>query len=156
MNLNKVMFAGHLTRDPELKKTTSGLSICEFGLAASRKNKAKSGEIREEVCFVEVTVFGKTADAVLKYVSKGSNIYIDGRLVLDQWQDRNDGNNRSKLKIVAESVQFISNSKSESSENNNYTPPQQQQRRGNYTAADHPQTPQQPGLEDPDEDVPPF
>ena len=151
MNLNRVEFAGNLTRDPELKKTNGGYSICEFGLASSRKFTPKNGAEREEVCFIEVTVFGKIADAVMQYVSKGSNIYIEGRLVLDQWDDRNDGSKRSKLKVVAESVQFISTNKPP--ETKEKAPPK---RRGTYTAADRPQIPKEPSLEDPDEDVPPF
>ncbi len=106
-SLNKVMLMGNLTRDPELKKIKSGASVAELGLAINRTYKTEGGEKREEVTFVDVTVWGKTAENVAKFLKKGSSALIEGRLQLDTWQDQQSGQNRSKLRVVAESVQFL-------------------------------------------------
>ena len=105
-NLNRVMLMGNLTRDPELRFLPSGSAIVGFGLAINRKWKDQSGEAQEEVTFVDVEGFGKTAEVINQYLKKGRPVYIEGRLKLDQWQDK-EGKNRSKLKVVIESFQFI-------------------------------------------------
>ena len=97
---------GHLTRDPELKRTNSDMSVAQIGIAINRKYKNKDGELKEEVTFVNCEAWGKTAEAMTKYLSKGKPVMIEGRLKLDQWQDDN-GNNRSKLKVVVENFQFL-------------------------------------------------
>lgn len=105
-SLNKVMLMGNLTRDPEPKITAGGLSIASFGMAINRKFQTKDGQSKEEVVFVDITAFGKQADTISQYTSKGSLLLIEGRLKLDSWQDQ-QGNNRTKLTVVLESFQFV-------------------------------------------------
>jgi single-strand DNA-binding protein len=105
--LNKVMLMGNLTRDPQLKFLPSQTQVCEFGLATSRKFKTATGEEREEVLFVDITAFGRTAEVINQYFTKGKPIFIEGRLKLDQWEDKNGGGKRSKLSVVCENFQFI-------------------------------------------------
>jgi single-strand DNA-binding protein len=107
MNYNKVIIAGNLTRDPELKYLPSGAAVAQFGLAINRKWKDPQGEDHEEVCFVDISCFGKTAENTSQYMKKGSQMLVEGRLQLDQWEDKQSGQRRSKLKVVAERVQFV-------------------------------------------------
>ncbi|MFA6930381.1 MAG: single-stranded DNA-binding protein [Lentisphaeria bacterium] len=106
-NLNKVMLMGNLTRDPLIKATASGLVICEFGLATNRHYKTAQGEDREEVCFIDLEAFGKTAELCGRFLHRGAPAYIEGRLKLDQWVDKTSGQNRSKLRVMVETVQFL-------------------------------------------------
>jgi single-strand DNA-binding protein len=103
---NKVLIMGNLTRDPELKQTPSNQSVAQIGIAMNRKFKDKEGNMREEVTFVDCEAWGRTAEVMSQYLSKGRPVFVEGRLKLDQWQDK-DGGNRSKLKVVVESFQFI-------------------------------------------------
>lgn len=103
---NKVILMGNLVRDPELRVTASGLSICRFGLAINRLFQTKDGEKKEEVTFVDVDCFGKTADTVAKYFSKGKPMFMEGRLKLDSWETPH-GERRSRLGVILESFQFI-------------------------------------------------
>ena len=98
---------GNLTRDPETKVTPNGMTICKIGLAVNRKFKTKDGEDREEVVFVDCDAFGRQADTIARYMQRGRPIHIEGRLRLDQWDDRNSGESRSKLGVVIESFQFV-------------------------------------------------
>jgi single-strand DNA-binding protein len=104
-SLNKVLLIGRCTRDPEKRSTPSGMVVVELGLAVNRRYKSNSGEDREEVCFVDVTVWGKTAELCAESLRKGSPVFIEGRLKLDQWEK--DGQKRSKMGVVAENVQFL-------------------------------------------------
>jgi single-strand DNA-binding protein len=104
---NKVIIAGNLTRDPETRVTPKGTAICQFGLAVNRKWKNDGGEMQEEVTFIDCEAWGKTAELVGKYLKKGRGALVDGRLKLDQWEDKNTKEKRSKLKVVAEAVQFL-------------------------------------------------
>jgi single-strand DNA-binding protein len=113
-NYNKVLLMGNLTRDPELKRTSSDMAVAQIGMAVNRRYKDKTGEQREETTFVDCEAWGKTAETMAKYLSKGRPVFIEGRLKLDQWQDK-DGNNRSKLKIVIESFQFVDSRGNQSS-----------------------------------------
>jgi single-strand DNA-binding protein len=106
-NFNKVILVGNLTRDPELRYTPKGLAIAKFGLAINRVWTNEAGEKKEEVTFVDVDVFGRTAENVGQYMRKGSPILVEGRLRLDQWDDKQTGQKRSKLGVVAEIVQFL-------------------------------------------------
>jgi single-strand DNA-binding protein len=106
-SFNKVILVGNLTRDPELRYTPNGKAIAKVGLAVNRVWTSESGERKEEVTFVDVDVFGRTAENVGQYMRKGSQILIDGRLRLDQWDDKQTGQKRSKLGVVAETVQFL-------------------------------------------------
>jgi single-strand DNA-binding protein len=107
-NLNKVMLIGNLTRDPELRHTPSGKTVSEIGLAINRTWTNDQGQKQEDTTFVDVTLWGKQAEVVQQYVTKGSPISIEGRLQLDTWDDKETGKKRSKLRIVAENFQFLS------------------------------------------------
>ena len=113
IELNKVLITGRLTRDPELKYIPSGTAVCDIRLASSRRFMGKdSGERKEESLFINVTAWGKTAEFCNEYMHKGSAIYVEGRLKLETWQDK-DGNNRDRISITADRIQFAE-SKAES------------------------------------------
>ena len=107
-DLNKVLLMGRLTRDPQSRTTPSGQSVCELSMAVNRSYK-QGEQQRDETCFVNVTVWGKSADACAKCLAKGSLVLVEGRLKLDQWEK--DGQKRSKLGVVAEGVQFLDRTK---------------------------------------------
>jgi single-strand DNA-binding protein len=116
---NKVILVGNLTRDVELKNLPSGSSVASFGLATNRRWKdGNSGEDRQDVMFIDITVFGRSAEIANQYLRKGSKVLVEGRLVLEQWTDQM-GQKRSKHKIVADTVQFME-SKAEAQSNNQY------------------------------------
>jgi len=106
-NFNKVFLMGNLTRDPELRYTPSGTAVASFGLASNRRWKGPSGEDREETVFVEVNAFGRQAELISEYMSKGRQIFVEGRLKLDQWNDKESGAKRSKLTVTVENFQFL-------------------------------------------------
>lgn len=106
-SFNKVILVGNLTRDPELRYTPKGTAIAKIGIAVNRVWTSESGEKKEEVTFVDVDVFGRTAENVGQYMRKGRPILIEGRLRLDQWDDKQTGQKKSKLGVVAETVQFL-------------------------------------------------
>ena len=106
-SLNKVFLLGNLTRDPDLRGLPSGQSVCELGIAVSRRYVGSNGQEVEDTCFVDVSVWGKMANVCKQYLAKGSQVMIEGRLQLDRWEDRNGGGQRSKLRVVAEQVQFL-------------------------------------------------
>lgn len=106
--LNKVFLIGNLTRDPELRVTPKGTAICQFGLAVNRQFKDESGQTRDETTFVDIEAWGKQGELVSKYLTKGSPAMVEGRLKLDQWEDKQSGQKRSKLKVVLDNVQFLS------------------------------------------------
>lgn len=106
-SFNKVILVGNLTRDPELRYTPKGMAIAKIGLAVNRNWTSESGEKKEEVTFVDVDIFGRTAENVAQYMKKGRPILIEGRLKLDQWDDKQTGQKRSRLGVVAETVQFL-------------------------------------------------
>lgn len=105
-NYNKVILMGNLTREPELRVTPSGHSICKFGLAVNRVFTDREGNKREETTFVDIDAFGKQAEVISKYMTKGRALMVEGRLKLDQWET-NTGEKRSKLGVVLEQFQFI-------------------------------------------------
>jgi single-strand DNA-binding protein len=106
-SFNKVILVGNLTRDPELRYTPKGTAIAKIGIAVNRVWTNEAGEKKEEVTFVDVDVFGRTAENVGQYMRKGRPILIEGRLRLDQWDDKQTGQKKSKLGVVAETVQFL-------------------------------------------------
>ena len=106
-NLNKVLLIGNLTRDPEVRYTPKGTAICTLGMAVNRNWTTESGEKKEEVTFVDVDVWGRQAETISQYMSKGRPIFIEGRLKLDSWDDKESGQKRSKLKVVCENFQFL-------------------------------------------------
>ena len=108
-SLNKVILIGNLTRDPELRYTPSGSALCKFGLAVNRKYKVND-EMKEEVTFVDIVVWGKQAETASEYLSKGRQACIDGRLSYSQWET-DDGQKRSKLEVTADRVIFLGGGK---------------------------------------------
>jgi single-strand DNA-binding protein len=106
-NFNKVILAGNLTRDPELRYTPKGTAIAKIGLAINRKWRSESGEMKDETTFVDVDAFGKTAETIGQYLKKGRPILIEGRLRYETWDDKTSGQKRSKLGVVMDSFQFI-------------------------------------------------
>jgi single-strand DNA-binding protein len=106
-SFNKVILVGNLTRDPELRYTPKGLAIAKLGLAVNRTWKSETGEAKEEVTFVDIDAFGKQAETIGQYLKKGRPILIEGRLRLDQWDDKQTGQKRSRLGVVLESFQFL-------------------------------------------------
>ncbi len=103
---NKVLLLGHLTRDPRLSYTPSKVAVVDFGVATNRKWVGPNGNQREEICFVDCRAFGRTAENVNKYFSKGKPIFLEGRLNFDAWTAR-DGSKRSKLRVTVEGFQFL-------------------------------------------------
>lgn len=108
MNLNKVMLIGNLTRDPQLRYTPNGTAVAEFGMALNRQF-GQGNDRKEEVTYVDITAWARTAEICNEYLSKGRPVFVEGRLKLDTWEDKNGGGNRSKLSVVAETVQFLGN-----------------------------------------------
>src|SRR4028119_1509756 len=106
-SLNKVMLMGNLTRDPEVRYTPKGTAVADIGLAVNRISTSDSGERREEVTFIDVTLWGRTAEIAGEYLKKGRPVFIEGRRQLDTWDDKQSGQKRSKLKVVAEGLQLI-------------------------------------------------
>ena len=103
---NKVFLMGNLTRDPQLKYLPSQTAVAEFGIAMNRKWRDAQGQDREEVCFVDCSAFGKTGEFINQYFTKGKPILLEGRLKLDQWEDKQGGGKRSKLSVVVETASF--------------------------------------------------
>ena len=106
-NFNKVILAGNLTRDPEMRYTPKGTAVARIGLAVNRTWKSETGETKEEVTFVDVEAFGRQAEVIAQYMKKGRPFLVEGRLKLDQWEDKNTHQKQSKLKVVLESFSFI-------------------------------------------------
>ena len=104
---NKVMIIGNLTRDPEIKYTPKGTAIADIGLAVNRNYTTESGEKREDVTFIDVTLWGRVAEIVGEYCKKGRPLFVEGRLQLDSWDDKATGQKRSKLKVVGENIQLL-------------------------------------------------
>jgi len=114
-NFNKVILAGNLTRDPEVRYTPKGTAIAKLGMAINRTWKTETGETKEEVTFVDVDAFGRTAEVISQYLKKGRPILVEGRLKLDQWDDKQTGQKRSRLGVVLENFQFLDSGRSDGS-----------------------------------------
>ncbi len=107
-NLNKVMLIGNLTRDPELRNTPSGMAVTDLGLAVNRNwTDRNTNEKKEETVFIDVTCWGRTAEIACEYLSKGRPVFIEGRMVMDEWNDRETGQKRTKIKVTCENLQFL-------------------------------------------------
>ena len=106
-NLNRVLLIGNCTRDPDQRFTPKGTAVTEIGLAINRVFKGENDEKKEEVTFVDVTLWGRQAEVAAQYLKKGKPVFIEGRLQLDSWDDKQTGQKKSKLGVVAETVQFL-------------------------------------------------
>jgi len=106
-NLNKVMIMGNLTRDPEVKYTPKGTAVADLALAINRVYSTDAGEKREETTYVDVELWGRQAEIAGEYLRKGRPVYIEGRLKLDTWDDKQTGQKRSKMRVVGEAMQLL-------------------------------------------------
>src|ERR1043166_1052899 len=104
---NKVFLLGNLTRDPEVRYTPKGSAVADLGIAVNRQYTLDNGEKREEVTYVDVTFWGRTAEIAGEYLKKGRPVFIEGRLQLDTWDDKQSGQKRSKLKVIGETMQML-------------------------------------------------
>lgn len=109
-NFNKVILMGNLTRDVEMRTTQGGTSIAKLGMAINRKWSGQSGEQKESTCFVDMTAFGKQAELLSQYVSKGSPLFVEGRLEYSTWESQ-EGGKKSKLEVIIENFQFMGGAK---------------------------------------------
>src|SRR6187455_2036076 len=150
-SLNKVMLIGNLTRDPEIKYTPKGTAIADIGLAVNRNYTTESGEKREEVTFIDVTLWGRVAEIVGEYCKKGRPLFVEGRLQLDTWDDKATGQKRSKLKIVGENIQLLGGGEGGGSAPSGESRSAPQQRRA---PAAPPRPPADPDLDVQADDVP--
>ncbi len=106
-SFNRVILAGNLTRDPELRYTPKGTAISRITLAVNRSFSTETGERKEEVTFIDVDVWGRQAETIAQFMRKGRPLLVEGRLKLDTWEDKNTHQKQSKLKVVLESFTFI-------------------------------------------------
>ncbi|MBQ6534824.1 MAG: single-stranded DNA-binding protein [Opitutales bacterium] len=120
-SFNKVILMGNLTRDPELRQTQSGTSVCRFSIAVNRSYSSQDGSMRDETCFVEIDCFGKSAENVAKYFSKGRPILVEGRLRQDSWEDKQTGQKRTKLMVVLERFEFVGSRNSDGNSGGGYS-----------------------------------
>ena len=161
-SFNKVILIGNLTRDPDIRQTQNGTAVCSLDLAVNRRWRDATGNDQDEVCFVPVTAWSKTAENCAQYLTKGSPVMVEGRLKLDQWEDRQTGEKRSRLSVVAENVQFLSsradsdagdNSGSRQDSGSRYHGNGGSRRQGNPPPQQQPQDPPYQPEDDPD-DIP--
>jgi len=123
VSVNTVILGGNLTRDPEVRYTPQGTAVARLGLAVNQTYRTKDGEKREDVCFIDVEVWARQAETCGEYLKKGSSILVEGTLKLDTWDDRETGKKRSKHKVRARRVQFLSTGpRGESRPNSNAAP----------------------------------
>lgn len=144
-NLNKVMLIGNLTRDPELRYTPKGTAVADIGMAINRVWSNESGQKQEETTFVDVTLWGRQAELAEKYLGKGRGVYIEGRLQLDTWDDKETGKKRSKLKVVGENLQFLPDGKGGSGDSGG-----SQRSQSDNTSSDRPAA----AVEEDEDDIP--
>jgi single-strand DNA-binding protein len=148
-NLNRVLLIGNLTRDPEVRYTPKGTAVADIGIAVNRVYSGEDGEKKEEVTFIDVTLWARQAEVAQEYLKKGRQVFIEGRLQLDTWDDKQTGQKRSRLRVVAENMQMLG-SRGESEAGS--TAPSTQRR----TTPPPPQrqTPKDPDLDAEPDDIP--
>lgn len=152
-NLNKVMLIGNLTRDPELRYTPKGTAVADITLAINRIWNNEQNVRQEETIFVEVTLWGRQAELAQQYLSKGRLAYIEGRLQMDTWDDKETGKKRSKLKVIGETLQFLPDGKGGSGGGSSHgAPPQGNPQQGNRPPPQRSSAPQQGASAAPPED----
>lgn len=143
--LNRITLLGNITRDPEVHVTPKGTTIANFGIAVNRQWRDESGQQKEEVLFIDCDALGKTGDIAAKYVKKGMLVAVEGRLKLEQWDDKTTGQKRSKHKVVVENIQMLTRKEAGQQDG------QEQTQRPAARPAPTPAPATAPGLED---DVP--
>ena len=146
-SFNKVFLMGNLTRDPEMRQLPSGQSVCTLRLAVSRSYRTSAGETREDTLFIDVTAWGRQAETSNTYLRKGSSVFVEGSLRMEQWEDKNTGQQRQRHSVTAERVQFL-NTAQRNGQQGGYAPQQggyQQpaQQAAPYQAAAQPAAPAQ-------------
>ena len=152
-SFNKVILLGNLTRDPEVRYTPKGSAVCDLGLAVNRQYTLDSGEKREEVTYVDVVLWARLAEIAGEYLKKGRPVFIEGRLQLDTWDDKQSGQKRSKLRVIGETMQLLGSrppgtgAASESGEQDRKSPP---------TAKSAAPPPKSGAAAEPDDDEIPF
>jgi single-strand DNA-binding protein len=114
--LNKYLFMGRLTADPEIRHTGNGNAVSDLRLVTNNRYTTSSGEQREDTLFIDCTVWGRTAENCCNYLRKGSKVFIEGRLKLETWEDKKTGEKRSKIKLEADRVQFLDSKRSDETE----------------------------------------
>lgn len=161
-NLNKVLLMGNLTRDPEIKYTPKGTAIANFGIAVNRVfSSGEGGEKKEEVTFIDIEAWGRTAEVIGEYFKKGKPIFIEGRLKLDQWDDKQTGKKMSKLRVVADSFEFLGGREggTQGGGGGEYSEPRGENRapnrpQGRPTPPPQKRPPTDPDLDGPEDDIP--
>ena len=131
---NKVILVGNLTRDPELRYLPSGSAICNAGIATNRRFKNQMGEQKEEVCFIDISLFGRTAEIANQYLKKGSKILVEGRLKLDTWTDQN-GAKKSKHSVTVDNLQMLDSRNQGQDGNQDFS--EQQPHNGGYNQSNN-------------------
>jgi single-strand DNA-binding protein len=106
-SFNKVLLLGNLTRDPEVRYTPKGSAVCDLGIAVNRQYTLENGEKREEVTYVDVVLWSRLAEIAGEYLKKGRPVFIEGRLQMDSWEDKQSGQKRTKLRVVGETMQLL-------------------------------------------------
>ena len=149
-NLNRVLLIGNLTRDPEIRYTPKGTAVADVGLAVNRVLGTEEGERREEVTYVDVVLWARLAEIADQYLKKGRPVFIEGRLQLDSWDDKQTGQKRSRLRVVAENMQLLG-SRSESEAASTTAP---RRSPGPAAPAPRPQQPKDPDLDAEPDDIP--
>jgi single-strand DNA-binding protein len=157
-SFNKVVLLGNLTRDPELKYTPKGTAVAALGLAVNRVYSNDQGEKQEETTFIDVELWGRTAEIANEYLRKGRPVLIEGRLKLDTWDDKQSGQKRSKLKVVGETMQLLGSREGGSSGGEYQEAPRggsdQRSSAPPRRPAPPPQPPKDPDLDQPEDDIP--
>src|SRR6185295_15250845 len=118
-SFNKVILVGNLTRDPEVRYTPKGSAVCDLGLAVNRQYTLDNGEKREEVTYVDVVLWARLAEIAGEYLKKGRPVFIEGRLQLDTWDDKQSGQKRSKMRVIGETMQLLGSRPSSSDAGDN-------------------------------------
>jgi single-strand DNA-binding protein len=148
-SFNKVLLIGNITRDPQLRFTATQMAVCDFGIAVNNKYTTRSGEQRDEPCFVDVTAWGKTAELIDQYFTKGKPIFIEGRLKYDTWEDKQGGGKRRKLSVTLETFQFVGDRSTGSNGRGHHDPEDDQEALPSRPAGQRPSKPQQPAGQQP-------
>ena len=153
-NLNRVLLIGNLTRDPEIRYTPKGTAVADIALAVNRVFTGEDGEKREEVTYVDVVVWSRLAEIAEQYLKKGRPVFIEGRLQLDSWDDKQTGQKRSRLRVVAENLQMLGSRGEGDSGGASGSPPAARRPASASPPAPRPNPPRDPDLDTEPDDIP--